>query len=297
MARYRKVDTRMWGDAKFKSLSPLTPCGQGLWLYLLTGPETSVIPGLFRAGEAGLSEALGWSLKGFREAFAEAFREGIAKADWEARIVWLPNATKYNKPESPNVVKSWEHSWDELPECQLKDEAYEALKAFTEALGEAFAKAFRQACRKPSRKPSLNQEQEQEQEQETEESPADGSSPTQRIFDAWRLATGCSRAVLDDKRRKRIAARLAEFSEADLIRVLDGWKLDDWCQGRVAGQPKVYDAISTIYRDAEQVEKFLRLAGAPKVVHFSGREPKGVDELRREAEEAQARIDAEAANG
>ena len=84
----------------------------------------------------------------------------MVKVDWEARLVWLPQAKKYNRPESPNVVRSWRDHWDNVPECALKVEAYHALKAFTEGLGEAFAKAFAEACAHPS----PNQEQEQEQE-------------------------------------------------------------------------------------------------------------------------------------
>jgi len=52
-----------------------------------------------------LAEELGWSLKEFREGFAELSREGLVKADWNARVVFISNATKYNPPENPNVVK------------------------------------------------------------------------------------------------------------------------------------------------------------------------------------------------
>jgi len=34
--RYRKVEVRTWGDEKFRALSPIPPCGQGLWLFLIT---------------------------------------------------------------------------------------------------------------------------------------------------------------------------------------------------------------------------------------------------------------------
>src|SRR6266446_3179831 len=51
MSRYRKIDTRMWGDVRFRELSSPSPSGKYLWMFLLTGPQTSNIPGLFRAGE------------------------------------------------------------------------------------------------------------------------------------------------------------------------------------------------------------------------------------------------------
>src|SRR4051812_18923898 len=98
MARYRKIDTCMWGDSKFRDLSAPQPNGQSLWIYLLTGPHTTNIPGLSCAGEAHLAEALGWSVEAFREAFLEVSSKGLAKADWKARVVWIPNAMKFNPP-------------------------------------------------------------------------------------------------------------------------------------------------------------------------------------------------------
>ena len=162
MARYRKIDTRMWGDGRFRDLSSPDPSGKYLWVFLLTGPQTSNIPGLFRAGEMALAEELEWGPEGFRKAFTELLAKGLVKADWKARVVWIPNAIKYNAPDNPNVVKSWRTAWDEIPECALKAEAYERLKAFTEGLGEGFGKAFVEGCAKGL----ANQEQEQEQEQE-----------------------------------------------------------------------------------------------------------------------------------
>ena len=175
MSRYRKVEVRTWGDAKFRQLSPIPPCGQGLWLFLITGPHTGPIPGLFRAGPASMAEELGWSKEGFDKAFDEAFRLGMVKADFKSRVVWVPNAIKHNKPESPNVVKSWGTEFDLIPECPLKFEAYEGIKAFIYSLGESFKKAFDDTFEKPSGKPSPktmpNQEQEQEQENKTAAKP------------------------------------------------------------------------------------------------------------------------------
>lgn len=144
-ARYSKVTRRMWNDADFRELSAPPPNGQSLWQRLLTGPELTCIPGLFPAWEAGLADALRWPLEGFREAFLEVSSKGMAKADWKAGLVWVPKAPKHNKPASPNVILSWGSVWEELPECDLKEEAYRHLRAFAEGWGEAFLKAFDQA--------------------------------------------------------------------------------------------------------------------------------------------------------
>jgi hypothetical protein len=175
MGRYRKVEVGTWLDEKFTRLSAPAPNGRYLWFYLLTNPDTVNVPGLYRCGEAAMAEAIGWPLKAFREAFAEVLTEGMVKADWTARVIWLRNAIKYNEPESPNVVRSWRIPWDEIPACSLKSEAYQHLKAFLEGKGEGFSKAFLEACRKPLPKTMPNQEQEQEQEQEQDKEDTEGA--------------------------------------------------------------------------------------------------------------------------
>ena len=181
----------MWGDSKFRGLSPLQPSGRALFVYLLSGPHTSSIPGLFDAGRARLAEELEWTLEAFDRAFEEVFRQGLAKADFSSRLVWIPGAIEYNLPESPNVVTSWSDAWRVLPECDLKHEAYVVLATAVMRRGEAFAKAFAKAIDDPFAKPCdkaatyggdkacnmplVYQEQEQEQEQE----PINGATASQ----------------------------------------------------------------------------------------------------------------------
>lgn len=194
MARYRKIEQRMWADAKFRALSPIPPCGQGLWVWLVAGPHTGPIPGVLTIGEAGMAERLGWPLEAFREAFREALGLGMVRADLEAPIVWLPRAIHHNPPQSPNVVRSWSDAWQEVPECDLKVTVYKYLKAFAEGMDKAFAIAFHEAIEKPFAKPLANQEQEQEQEQNEELliaapaaiAPTNGSPPDHSEgFERW----------------------------------------------------------------------------------------------------------------
>lgn len=176
---YRRISVRMWGDADFRALSGPQPNARDLWIYLLTGPHTTAIPGLFSATRGDLAERLGWPMEGFLKAFAELFPErsteqaGKAsqkpwlKADWDAQVVWIPNAVYHNEPENPNVLKSWRHAWRLIPECPLKDEAYSGLKAFAEGKSKGFAKAFHDTfgkdLREGVRKAFPKQKQEHEQ--------------------------------------------------------------------------------------------------------------------------------------
>ncbi len=175
MARHRKIDMRMHGDEKVRRLTPPQPCGQALWWNLLAGPQTDIIPGLCSIGESGFAELLRWPLEGFRKAFGEVFREGLAKADWEAQLLFVPNAIKYNLPANPNVIKSWRSAWDELPECGLKNEAKAVIFGHLKGLGKGFLKAFQGVLGNPFNNPFNNPlpnplpNQEQEQEQDLRE--------------------------------------------------------------------------------------------------------------------------------
>jgi hypothetical protein len=146
MARYRKVDSRIWNDEKFRSLSD---DGQLVFLFLLTHPHQTAL-GAMRATVSGLAEEKGWlneslpeSLRGrFEKAFTEALSRGMVRYDAKASCVWLPNFLKYNRPESPNVVRAWGSAADLIPECRLKSECIQAAKAFLKGFKEAFRKAF-----------------------------------------------------------------------------------------------------------------------------------------------------------
>lgn len=163
--RFRKVSTGMWGDKKFRALSKPPPNGQSLWQWLITGPRTTQIPGIVTGSLAVLAAEIGWSVEGFTKAFEEASSLALAKGDFEAGLILLPKACIHNKPASPNVIRSWRWAWKEIPECDLKIESWQTLKAFAKEWGEAWVEAFEEACPRPFG----NQEQEQERDQEGEQ--------------------------------------------------------------------------------------------------------------------------------
>lgn len=244
LSRYRKVEVRIWGDEKFRRLTPIPPCGQGLFLHLITGPHTGPIPGLFSAGRAALAETLEWELEAFDEAFREAFREGLAEADWKARVVWIPKAIRHNKPESPNVVRGWATEFDLIPECALKWKALDTLKASIHALGEPYGKAFDETFGKPTGKPSGNttgnQEQEQEQEQDirTPPSPKGGKRVASRKpdtvpdgFDAWYALYQRKDAKADALKAWR-ALNPDKALQARMIAAVKAWRWSEDVQKR-----------------------------------------------------------------
>jgi hypothetical protein len=158
MAKYRKVDPRIWNDSKFMGLSD---SGKLALFFVLTHPNMTAV-GAMRHTIPGMAAELGWTAEAFREAFLEACAKGIIKHDEKASFVWLPNFVKYNQPESPNVVKAWFIALDLLPECDMLNELIQHVKGFLKGFALGFQKAFDKA----SAKAMPNQEQEQEQDLE-----------------------------------------------------------------------------------------------------------------------------------
>lgn len=244
-APYRRIELRMWGDEKFCRLSKLVPSGQALWLFLITGPHTRHIPGLFHAGRAAMAEEIGWDLDAFDRAFEEISRQGMAKADWIARVVWLPNGLKCNPPQSPNVVRSWGKGWDLIPECDLKREAMELLRTGVRSIGPAFGKAFDEVVRGISSEGS-------------EAAPRDEMETVREVFSFWQRTMNAPEARLDDSRARAIKGALGMgYSVDQLCRAIRGCGLTPHNMG-MNDQGQLYNSVGLILRDADQIDRFIQ---------------------------------------
>lgn len=153
---YSKVARSMWGDQKFKAL---TERSKFLWLYLLTGPHCTSIPGILpNVGIGTIADALKWPAGRVRKQFWEIETADMAIADWSANVIVLPNAILYNDPSNPNVILSWRKI--PLPQCDLVVRALRAIRIvlnskedpapWVDAFDEAFRKGFPEGFLKPS---------------------------------------------------------------------------------------------------------------------------------------------------
>lgn len=158
MAKYRKISPCIWNDEKVRGM---TDRGKLALLFLLTHPHMTPL-GAIRANAPGLACELGWTAEAFAEAFGEALAKGIAKQDEKASLIWFPKFLKHNPPESPNVVKSWLGSYDDLPECPLKGSILFSISEYITSLPKGFQKAFAEAFGEALPKGMPNQEQEQD---------------------------------------------------------------------------------------------------------------------------------------
>lgn len=86
------------------------------------------------------------------------------------------------------------------------------------------------------------------------------SDQVRQVFTHWQAEHNHPTAKLDDKRRKRIQARLAQgFTAEELCKAITGAKFDTWLMGKNPSN-KRYDGIDTLLRDAAQVEKLRDLS-------------------------------------
>lgn len=137
MARFRKIDPRIWNDAKFAALSSEAKL---LFLYLLTSPAMTIL-GALPIRASAVAEELGLDPKRYAIRYEELSQQGMVEYD-DRGLFWIRNYLKYNGPDNPKVVISWSSSLDLLPECPLLENVLEAARNHCLARGESFAKAF-----------------------------------------------------------------------------------------------------------------------------------------------------------
>lgn len=172
MARYRKIDVRMWNDRKFRELSDN---GKLAFILLLTHPDTTQI-GTIRTRVSNLADELGWQRDAMSHAIQEVTLNGMIDADEKAGLMVINNFLKYNAPSSPNAFKSWCELIDLMPECDLLDKLVARLKTFVDGLSVGMRNAIpndlidaiKDAMSRTNGQPCRTQEQDQEQEQDKE---------------------------------------------------------------------------------------------------------------------------------
>lgn len=173
MARYKKIDVRIWNDAKFNVLSS---DAQLIFLYLLTSPQTTML-GAVPVDKHTVSRILKFDDIRYGIGYKQLSQYGMLEYD-EAGIFWIKNFLKYNPPENPKVVISYASLLDLFPECPLLIKIAKSVLRACEARGDSYVNALHPEFKKLAKYdiakgmpygiayPMAYQEQEQEQEQE-----------------------------------------------------------------------------------------------------------------------------------
>lgn len=168
MARYRKIDIRIWNDRKFRELDDKAKLA---FFLVLTHPDTNQL-GMLRSRSVALAMELGWHPDVMSDAILMLCHMGMLMVDDKAGFIFIPNFLKYNPPNGPNAVKGWEGLLDQMPECALLDHAISSLKPFVDGLSEGLRNAMpndikdAMAHAMPNDIKDAPRIQEQEQEQE-----------------------------------------------------------------------------------------------------------------------------------
>lgn len=123
---YRKIDPRLWDDERFVELTPIEKLA---WLYILTGPHTTSLPGLWIVGSGELVDGLRLPGKSIQASLEKLEGMGRLVLNPRLRLVRVPNAPRYNRPDNARVVKAWFKLWTDIPECQQKYDHLESIRA------------------------------------------------------------------------------------------------------------------------------------------------------------------------
>lgn len=242
--RYRKISVQIWNDERVERLSDDAKLG---FVFVLTHPLMTGI-GAARLSVPGLSAERGWDAKKGAKAFGEAFREGLLEYDEKRCLLWAPNFLKHNKPESPNVVKSWQWIPVTLPDCPLKYKIFQSVKAFTEGLSEDFAKALPEVFREGYRESKNTEQRTESTEQRAQSTGEDMSADADRelcqsVLDDLNCVSGRAYSVTK-AHAKLILARIKEGATFQDFQHVHRVKVAQW-----AKDPKmhIYIRPKTLY--------------------------------------------------
>ncbi len=335
MSLYSSIDRRINADEWFRGLSE---GAQLLWFRLLTGSHVTALPGLWAATEDGLARAFRLPLERFRERFAELSRDcsssGLPRviADWEAGVIWLPNALQFpcNEPKNPNALAGWKTHLELMPECDLKDQALQHFAEWVNARKKRFSKGWPYGSVNRSRNRSGNGSgnpppvvppQEQEQKQEQERSDARASDAVERlppaapvradlrrfadsfvqpgdvereVFACW-AAAFMPAAAFDAGRASCLLERArAGMTKQDGEDAVAGALADEWINGTKDGKMK--RKLSAVFGTADSYEGF-REAGKALRERPSGILRKAPSVAERQAADARAEVERRLAKG
>lgn len=139
MSHFRKVNVKIWADAKWRKLSDDAKL---LFLSVLTHPHMTPY-GALAAPVDTIAFQLQWKRDRVCKAMDEVISVDMLHEDRDAGLIIAPNFLQYNRPASSKNVASWFNTWDMLPECPLKAKYFESLRLACESYGKTFLDAFK----------------------------------------------------------------------------------------------------------------------------------------------------------
>lgn len=139
MARYRKIDPRLWRDEKFRRLSRDEKL---IAIYIITAQSNRI--GIFSFSPALACEELDMVPATFRERFQTVTSTLGWCFDEAARVLFLPTWWRYNPPENANNVIGSLKDLDDVPDSPL----ISVFCTTVEHLSETLHRTFREHVQK-----------------------------------------------------------------------------------------------------------------------------------------------------
>lgn len=270
MARYRKIDVRIWNDRKFRELDDKAKLA---FFLVLTHPDTNQL-GMLRSRSVALAMELGWHPDVMSDAMLTLCRMGMLMVDDKAGFIFIPNFLKYNPPNGPNAVKGWSGLLDQMPECALLNHAISCLKPFICRLSEGLQNAIpddikdaiSHAIPDDIKDAHRIQEQEQEQEQKQKNTnkqlsniegmePSDSEDSCSEDFSdsiadqAENLAIDETLKVVDDPDAVVTPVQVIGLAKNHGIRLYRSEKLNDACSRKILTVDNVRQCIRIAKKD------------------------------------------------
>jgi Bifunctional DNA primase/polymerase, N-terminal len=115
--RFRRVPVTLMLDSRFTGR---TAQAKLIALYVCTGPDSTVIPGVAVTSLARLAASASLSDEATRHALRELSKRGLLWSDLRAGVLWLPSVTERFRPDNPNVARAWSNALSsKIPRCSL----------------------------------------------------------------------------------------------------------------------------------------------------------------------------------
>jgi len=146
----------LWDTLRLRGVPQPPPNATTLLVFLWSSALSSRIPGVTPAGRAALAEALSWEPAEFDAAFQVLADEGLAVADWSARLVYLTEALQQecSRPASPSTATCWRREVAALPVCDLTRRIDADLRASLGTMGPTFLASYMEGRRLDDNRPA-----------------------------------------------------------------------------------------------------------------------------------------------
>ena len=259
------IQTRYWEWAAEENLPESAKL---IGAYILTCKHGNSL-GLFRLPPEYIQADLGYNINTISTQCATLSKKGFLLQCKQTGLVFLPNYLKFNPVKnSSHGVGVLKIARSVSKNFSYFNELINALRKFkgqikSDDLDETITKLTQ--CTTQCTTQCGDKETETETETETErnndvENRKILNQTISDIFSHWQIVHNHQKAKLDEKRKKKIKARLEEgYSLEDLKSAIDGCKKSPYHQGDNKTN-STYDDLELILRDASHIDKFIKIS-------------------------------------